>query len=173
MHRSAAVATVFVLSGLTLAGCARVATEPSAESANLGTNVCFTNAASTTVDIRFSRADTTRGSGSVSPGGTACGEGTFFVGGDVAGSINAGAPDELSFTASNPWVGAPYLNMGLPKAAIGICTGFGVGETHEMSASSLRVVATRRVDDGWKEFTVVLSDGDGTTKGRDCQIEPL
>ena len=160
-----------------LVGCAGSSADRRADGSvpnNLGVNMCITNATSRPVAVTFSVADTTRGAGSVPPDGVACGEGTRGLGPDVTGVINAGTAGHLTFSARNPWIGAPYVEVVMAND-IGLCTGSGwdVGESHAMSSPDIEVSAVRRADDGWKQFAVTLTDGDGAERGSDCHVDPL
>ena len=109
-------------------------------------------------------------------GATACGEGTFFLGGDVDGTINKGGQDSMSFNARNPWIGAPIFNIrDIDKTSdsyqLGICTdvGWDEGESHVLAVPSLKVEVTRKPDSGWKQFAVTVRDGNGSPEGMDCR----
>ena len=160
------------LASAPLAGCAGV--NPDRSAGNLGTNVCITNATSTSVTVAFVTADSSRGAGTLAPGAIACGEGTRFIGKDVTGYINQGTAGQLTFDASNPWIGAPYVEVAMTNN-IGMCTGSGwdVGESHTMSSPRIAVAAVRERDDAWKEFAITLTDGDGSERGSTCQIDPI
>ena len=163
--------------GVVLAGCGTSSREssPVGSVGNLGTNVCITNTTGADVTIDFHRSDTTHGAGVVRPGAMACGEGTFFIGADVSGTIADGSSDPLQFSATNPWMGAPFIEFGRPVFPFtGVCTGSGweVGESHAMSVPTLKATATRLRDDNWKQFTLVLVAGDGSTSGDECSGPP-
>ena len=169
---------VFSLVALTMgaslvSGCASPSSARSA--GNLGTNVCITNKSSGPISVEITRADSTRGKGQVTPGATACGEGTFFLGDDVEGVINNGGQDAMFFAATNPWMGAPIfvirdIDKNSDSHNRGICTGSGwdEGESHLMAVPSLTVEARRMPDNGWKQFAVTVSDGNGSPQGSTC-----
>ena len=171
---SVVVSLVALTMGASLvSGCASPSSARSA--GNLGTNVCITNSSSRPISVDFTRADTTRGAGQVVGGATACGEGTFFIGNDVEGVINWGGQDDMSFAATNPWMGAPIfvirdIDKNSDSYLRGICTGSGwdEGESHVVAVPSLKVEATRKPDNGWKQFAVTFSDGNGSSQGDTC-----
>ena len=155
------------LCAVALIGCARP--EAARDAGNLGTRVCLTNQTNGPIEILFSRADTSTGSGQVTAGGQACAEGTVFRGFDVAGSVtaasSAGSTLSMEFFARNPWMGAPRfafysmqptLPNGDPIHYICTQSGWDVGESHSMTDSGITIDATRLADDQWKEFAVVI-----------------
>ena len=153
------------LCAVALIGCARP--EAARDAGNLGTRVCLTNQTNGPIEILFSRADTSTGSGQVTAGGQACAEGTFATDFDVVGSVTAasstGSTLSMEFFARNPWMGAPrfviYSTEPTPDTPLHyICTqsGWDVGESHSMTDSGITIDATRLADDQWKEFAVVI-----------------
>jgi len=54
------------------------------------TRICVVNKSGTSIDVTFTRKDRSTRDGTVSSGGEACGEGSFFSNDDVNGTIRAG-----------------------------------------------------------------------------------
>ena len=130
-----------------------------------GTYVCITNASSNFIAVRFTKYDTKRGDGQLQSGETACAEGTMGFGqNDVEGIINEGTSTELPFYANNAWLARPEIKI--VGGGRGICRGgFSENDSESMALPTLKVEARRNPDNDWKQFAVVVRDGDGSYQG--------
>jgi hypothetical protein len=94
----------------------------------------------------------------VAPGNQACGEGTFFQGFDVDGTITLASPlSEVSVVAWNPWTGTPQARLYINKRG---CAGGDMiqGEESAWDDGVLLYTVQRLADGQWKEFTVTLTE---------------
>ena len=145
-----------LIAGLALCGCS----SSNREAGNLGTRVCIENQSSTAATVGFSKRDTGRGEGLLVVGTWACGEGTFFMGNDVEGTITLASPlSEVKVTASNPWAGAPEARLYINGRW---CAGgsMKVGEESVWDDGVLLYTVQRIADGQWKEFTVTLTESE-------------
>ena len=172
--RTFALPLVLLLTGaLTLTACASQDTsrsaaglEDEAEGIDVGfgfsksTRVCIINESATSIEVRFTKKDDASGEGSLSRGGSACANGTFYEGDDVTGTITA-AKSNRTYT-----FGAVNKNADLlPSAAL---QPEGCGESRSgffENASSNRSddvlkFTTKRLKDtaNFKEFTITIFD---------------
>ena len=161
-HKVTALIALGCAAPLLLAACGSepTAAEPSREAGNLGTRVCVVNNTSLEATIAFSRKDTAQ-EGAIPAGGRLCGEGTFGMGNDVAGTVTWANPSwTTSFTASNPWIGSPDLWLKEPPASgKSICLGksFGVNQSITGDNGVVQTKMTRLADGQWKEFEIIFS----------------
>jgi hypothetical protein len=97
----------------------------------------------------------------VAPGYQACGEGTFFAGDDVKGTITLASPlIEMKVTAINPWTGPPQATV--------YVNGWGClddqfwkdGDKDVWDDGVLLYTVQRLADGQWKEFTVTLAESE-------------
>ncbi len=147
---------IILVAGLALCGCS----SSNRDAGNLGTRVCIENQSSTSANVGFTKRDTGRGEGPLTAGSWACGEGTFFIGDDVEGTITLASPlSEVEVTASNPWAGPPQTRIYINGRW---CAGGGmnVGEKSVWDDGVLRYTVQRIADGQWKEFTVTLADSE-------------
>ena len=145
-----------LIAGLALGGCS----SSNRAAGNLGTKVCIDNESSRTATVVFTKRDTARGEGSVAPGHQACGEGTFFAGDDVKGTITLASPlSELKVTASNLWFGAPEARLYINERW---CAGGSMnpGQESVWDDGVLLYTVQRLADGQWKEFTVTLAESE-------------
>ena len=145
-----------LIAGLALGGCS----SSNREAGNLGTRVCIVNESSTAATVVFTKRDTGRGEGSLVPGTQACGEGTFFAGNDVEGTITLASPvSDVKVTAYNPVLGAPDARLYINGRW---CVGgsMNAGQESVWDDGVLLYTVQRIADGQWKEFTVTLADSE-------------
>jgi hypothetical protein len=156
-RRVRSVGLLVLIAGLALGGCS----SSNREAGNLGTRVCIVNESSRAATVVFTKRDTARGEGSVAPGYQACGEGTFFAGDDVKGTITLASPlIEMKVTAINPWTGPPQATV--------YVNGWGClddqfwkeGDKDVWDDGVLLYTVQRLADGQWKEFTVTLAESE-------------
>ena len=128
---------------------------------NKGTRVCVSNELDAAFEVSFTRADTSD-SGEVSPGGRLCGEGTRFLGTDVAGEMNFvdGRVRTVPFAATNPWAGPPELDVqnlgpGLDTSC-GIITSSPQLVGKKCNSFEREFELQRLEDTNWKEFLITV-----------------
>ena len=184
------LALLAIASALVLGACsagevsrsAAGASEPDsavAGSQPVGVNVCITNESSAPINVDFTVYRTKRGDRTLASGAVACAEGmTTPDKWDVQGYINQGDPDQLVFGVDWPWVADPVIEVAdtdknSPNYGLGICpdgSGWAVNDSRTMAVPALQVEARRNPDDEWKQFALVVRDGDGSTQGtKTCQ----
>lgn len=155
-RRVTSVGLLVLVAGLALGGCS----SSNREAGNLGTRVCIENKSSFSATVGFTKRDTGRGEGSLAAGSWACGEGTFFMGNDVEGTIALASPlSEIKVTASNPWTGAPEARLYIGGRW---CVGGSMNEGQEsVWDDGVMLYTVQRLADGqWKEFTVTLAQSE-------------
>ena len=145
---------------------------PATSGGNLGSRLCVTNETGGNLDVTFEKADSSSG-GVITPGQSACGEGTSFMGNDVAGNIKFfEGTNPMSFWATNPWAGSPRAR--LSTNGPGWSTDCSVGDSDATSGenkadrcfvNSQGAVAAHQMelwrhgDTNWKEFEVIIRYG--------------
>lgn len=133
---------------------------------NKGSRLCVSNSTGgSTLNVTFTKADTSS-SGAIAPGQSACGEGTYFLGNDVAGEIKfPPGTNNTTFDASNPWAGSPIAR--LLTAGPGWSTDCAVGNKDSTSGENVHdscftpkfgFQLWRVTDTQWKEFVVIVRD---------------
>ena len=136
------------------------------EAVGSGVRVCIVNESTRTVNVVFTRVDTARGEGDVTPGFQACGEGTRGTGNQVEGKITlASLPRVLVVSGVNFWIGYPAASLwfGWNDQDLGNETGCvtakGVEGTKAIYDNGvLRYTVQRLADGQWKEFRVTLAE---------------
>ena len=134
---------------------------PLTSGGNKGTRVCVSNELDAAFEVVFTRADTSDG-GQISPGAQRCGEGTRFVGTDVAGEMRFadGRVTTVPFAATNPWVLPPELDVenlgaGLPTSC-GIITSSPQLVGKKCNSFEREFELQRLEDTNWKEFLITV-----------------
>ena len=156
----------------TAVGEDEAAAAPATSGGNKGSRLCVTNETGGNLDVTFEKADTSAG-GLITPGQSACGEGTSFLGNDVAGSIKFfEGTNPMSFWASNPWAGSPRAR--LSTNGPGWSTDCSVGDSDATSGENKadrcfvnsqgatlahQMELWRHGDTNWKEFEVIIRYG--------------
>ncbi len=146
---------------------------PATSGGNLGSRLCVTNQTGGNLDITFDKADTSSG-GVITPGQSACGEGTSFMGNDVVGNIKFfEGTNQMSFWATNPWAGSPRAR--LTTNGPGWSTDCSLGDSDATSGenkadrcfvNSQGAIAAHQMelwrhgDTNWKEFEVIIRYGE-------------
>ena len=154
------------------AGEDEAAASPATSGGNKGSRLCVTNETGGNFDVTFEKADTSAG-GVITPGQSACGEGTSFMGNDVAGNIKFfEGTNPMSFWASNPWAGSPRAR--LSTNGPGWSTDCSVGDSDATSGENKadrcfvnsqgataahQMELWRHGDTNWKEFEVIIRYG--------------
>ena len=148
------------------------AAAPATSGGNKGSRLCVTNATGGNLDVTFEKADTSAG-GLITPGQSACGEGTSFMGNDVAGNIKFfEGTNPMSFWATNPWAGSPRAR--LSTNGPGWSTDCSLGDSDATSGENKadrcfvnsqgatlahQMELWRHGDTNWKEFEVIIRYG--------------
>ena len=130
---------------------------------NLGTQVCVFNDTGEVegISVEFTKSDTSS-NGPLSRWGMSmrCGEGTFFVGDDVAGKIyfsKKGAAN-YEFDARNPWAGLPNGGFRQATGKSNGCVGseFQVGASGTYDDGLYSITMSRDPDYQWKQFLITI-----------------
>jgi hypothetical protein len=163
--RATSVAALALLTTFAVSSCSESSdtAAESKESSNLGTRLCITNNSTIPATVVFTRKDTGNG-GTISRGGTTCGEGTFGTDNDVEGGITWGSPGwKTQFSANNPWFGKPTAVVSERDPADQkkcLAGDFSVNESRSGDNGLVRMTLTRQADGQWKEFTLRIDPSD-------------
>ena len=158
-RRSWMNACVLVAAVLVASGCGSV----SRGAGNLGSRVCVKNESPALIVVGFTKKDTATGEGQVTPGAQACGEGTFFIGDDVKGTIQLPRPSlDKTFSASNLWIGSPEATL-YERAFTCLTLKDVEGTSKTFDDGVLQYRLERLADDQWKEFVITISRSENPT----------
>jgi len=130
---------------------------------NLGTQVCVFNDTGEVEGktVEFTKSDTSS-NGPLSRWGMSmrCGEGTFFVGDDVAGKISFSKKGAVNyeFDARNPWAGLPNGGFRQATGKSNGCVGseFQVGASGTYDDGLYSITMSRDPDYQWKQFLITI-----------------
>lgn len=159
------IATLVGLTAVGVASCGQPSETAAVqkEASNLGVRLCITNNSSIPATVVFTRKDTGNG-GTISRGGTTCGEGTFGTDNDVEGGITWDSTNwKTQFSANNPWFGKPTARVSERDSSDRsrcLSGDFSVNESRSGDNGLVRMTLTRLGDGQWKEFTLRIDPSD-------------